>query len=167
MKKYCVDTSGLSTPLEYMPEDIYASLWERIRELITTGCMAVTREIYDEMTHITGMMGDCISNNRGLLLLEVGSGEWDWQSYLTCFKGMETTHHLYISEYNRNRKNTVGLADLSIIALGKSMSLPVVSMETPVRDQSATRRKIPDICWMESILHLDFNAFLRQEGIKL
>jgi hypothetical protein len=27
MKKYCLDTSGLSNPLEFMPEDIHVTLW--------------------------------------------------------------------------------------------------------------------------------------------
>jgi hypothetical protein len=42
MKQYCVDTSGFSTPLERMPDDIYGSLWMRVIEVVERGAIAVT-----------------------------------------------------------------------------------------------------------------------------
>jgi hypothetical protein len=54
MKKYVVDTSGISNPLETMPEDIHESAWKKIKECITNGDLAVTKEIYDEMVNIVG-----------------------------------------------------------------------------------------------------------------
>jgi len=73
-----------------------------------------------------------------------------------------------ISEYNGNRKNTVGLNDLTIIALAKTLGLPVVSSEKRVSSTTDTekRQKIPDICDKESIDHKTFNDLLRAEGIK-
>jgi len=37
MKKYCLDTSGFSTPLENMPEDIHETRWAKVAELVTSG----------------------------------------------------------------------------------------------------------------------------------
>ncbi len=34
MKKYAFDTSGISNPLESMPEDIHESMWKNFKEKI-------------------------------------------------------------------------------------------------------------------------------------
>ena len=57
MKKYCLDTSGLSNPLESMPEDIHSSLWLKIAGLVVDGKFAVTAEIYEELGHLPGPIG--------------------------------------------------------------------------------------------------------------
>jgi len=48
-KKYCLDTSGLSNPLEAMPEDVHSTLWKSVASVICAGKFAVTKEIYDEL----------------------------------------------------------------------------------------------------------------------
>jgi hypothetical protein len=53
---------------------------------------------------------------------------------------MQDDYRRYISEFNNNRKDTVGLNDISIIALGRTLNLPVVSMETLVKDEKSTKR---------------------------
>jgi len=63
-------------------------------------------------------------------------------------------------------KDTVGLNDMSIIALAKATGLPLVSMESSAGNSPKFKR-IPDICALDQIVHLDFNSFLRQEGIKI
>ena len=78
MKKYCFDTSGISNPLELMPEDIHASLWNGFKaKCLQPGIIAVTQEIYDEMPHIQGSVGQCIKDHKADLLMEVGD-DWDW-----------------------------------------------------------------------------------------
>src|SRR5262249_19409221 len=73
-KKYCFDTSGISNPLETMPEDIHESAWTKIKACIEGGMFAVTTEIYDEMIHITGTVGECIGAKEAALVLEIGGG---------------------------------------------------------------------------------------------
>lgn len=167
MKKYCLDTSGISNPLESMPEDIHASLWAEVRARIVAGSLAVTGEIFSEMEHIQGEMGDCIRENEVNLLLEVNDSSWPFESYIEHAARMQVDHAKFIRENLGNKKGTVGLNDISIIALGKCLSLPVVSMEKRKAHQSAKLRQIPDICDVEKILHMTFNDFLRAEGIKL
>jgi hypothetical protein len=166
MKKYCFDTSGISNPLESMPEDIHESAWAKIKGCIEGGMFAVTTEIYDEMIHITGTVGECIRANGGTLVLEIGEGEWDWDGYIGHITRMQDAHRRFISDFNNNRKGTICLNDLSIIALAKTLGLPVVSMESPVRNDSSLKRRIPDICKLEEVDHLPFSDFCRRERLK-
>lgn len=170
MKRYCFDTSGLSNPLEFMPEDIHPTIWARIRAFLEEGGVAVTSEIYDEMTRLPGSVGDCIRRNRDLLLMEVGVGAWNWNQYTAASSSMLTLHREFIAEYNGGGARTVGVNDISIIALAKTLNLPLVSMEksaTASPTPSQKKRRIPDICQLEGVTHLDFNDFLRAEGIQI
>lgn len=67
-KRYCLDTSGLSNPLENMPQDIHVSLWNQVMAVIAGGHLAVTQEIYGELTHLAGAVGECIKDNHANLV---------------------------------------------------------------------------------------------------
>lgn len=165
MKKYCFDTSGISNPLELMPEDIYESIWTNFKvNFLASGIIAVTQEIYEEMEHIPGTVGKCIKDNKSNLLLEVGE-DWDWESYIDHCNKMEDAHKDCISEFIGGTKKTVGLNDISIIALAKTLDLPVVSMESEVTAASK-KLHIPDVCKLQSVEHLTFSQFLRKENLK-
>jgi hypothetical protein len=169
MKAYCLDTSGLSTPLENMPEDIHSVLWIHVANVITDGKFAVTTEIYEELVNLPGPIGVCIKKNMRLMRLEIEEEDWDWQTYLGHVARMKTAYEPVISEYNGNRKGTVGLNDISIIALAKTLGLPVISSEKKLaaKQHSAKRQKIPDICDVENVPHMNFNEFLRAEGVTI
>jgi hypothetical protein len=78
MKRYCFDTSGISNPLEAMPEDIHQSMWGGFKtKCLESAIIAVTQEIYAEMEHIPGTVGQCIRDNKANLIMEVGE-DWDW-----------------------------------------------------------------------------------------
>jgi len=167
MKKYCFDTSGISNPLESMPEDIHESLWTGFKaKVLESGIIAVTQEIFEEMEHIPGTVGQCIKDNKANILLEVGEDwDWDWGTYIDNCNNMEDQHKDAISEFIGGTKKTVGLTDISIIALAKTLKLPVVSMESPVTSQSK-KLHIPDVCKLQSVEHLTFSEFCRKEGLK-
>jgi hypothetical protein len=76
MKAYCLDTSGLSTPLEHMPEDIHSILWTRIENVVANGRFAVTTEIYTELANLPGKIGKCIADNKAELQLEIEEEDW-------------------------------------------------------------------------------------------
>lgn len=82
MKTYCFDASGLTNPLQHMPEDLHEGMWNQIRAFIESGQIAVTTEIYEELTRIPGAIGDCIRSNKRHLVLEVYDDAWDWQAYV-------------------------------------------------------------------------------------
>lgn len=167
MKRYCFDTSGISNPLETMPDDIHESIWLKFNILIKEGHLAVTEEIYEEMTHIQGIVGSTIVKHKQQMVLEVNDPSWNWSAYVGFVRDMQIRHSVFVSENLGHKAGTIGLNDLSIIALAKSLDLPLVSMERPVTDPNSRKRKIPDICRLEGVEHLDFNAFLRRERIKI
>ena len=163
MPKYCLDTSAISNPLMAMPEDLYVSVWGKVVSVISSGAFCCTKEISDEYDHIRGNVGDCLRNNK--VLHEVGQDTWNWPEYVGHVQRMSTQYKAFISEYNSNRRNTVGLNDLSIVALAKTLQIPVVSMEGSDQGQiSLNRMRIPRLCVVEGIDHLDFNEMLRREG---
>ena len=164
MKAYCLDTSGLSNPLGSMPEDIHRSLWKKVAALVQSGKVAVTTEIFEELTHINGDIGDCLRASKSALQLEVGDEGWDFITYLEHTNRMQDDHKTVISEFNSGQKGTVGLTDLSIIALGRTLGLPVISMELHKPPGSKWQR-IPNVCATEGVEHLTFNDFLRRERI--
>jgi hypothetical protein len=147
-----------------MPEDIHRTLWKAIAGIVTAGKFAATAEIYAELTHINGDIGDCLKTNKAAVLLEVGDAAWDSIAYLGHAARMQVDHAEFISENNGNRKGTVGLNDLSIVALGLTLGIPVVSMETKLPSHAKSRR-IPNVCGLEGVEHLDFSDFLRREQI--
>lgn len=167
MPKYCLDMSGLSNPAQHMPQDIHASLWSQLEGLITAGTFATTAEVFEELTHILPPIGGCIAANASALVFEVGNKNWDWQRYLSHTNRMQIKYEGFISERNGNRENTINLNDLSVIALAKTLALPLISMEARKGAQAEKRRGIPDICDAEKVQHMTFSDLLRAEGIVL
>lgn len=160
-KLYCLDTSGISHPLEIMPESIgmYQHIWSHIRTKIEAGVFAVNAEIYDELCRLPGQVGICLRNNKDNLVLEIGEA-WHWERYVENFEEMRLRHQGIISEYNGNRKGTVGVNDVSIVALAKTLELPIISMESRSFQSSNTKVRIPGLCDLEGVEHLTFNDFL-------
>lgn len=150
-----------------MPEDIHTSLWARVCAVIESSALAATREIYDELVCIPGIVGECIKSNEANLLLEVGDARWDSIAYIGHATRMQQVYAHLISENNGGRKGTVGLNDISIIAMARTLRLPVISMELPKAHQTDKKATIPDICRLEGVPHMTFNDFLRAYGIKL
>jgi hypothetical protein len=163
MSKYCIDTSGLSHPYEEIPEDIHESLWARVRKTIVDGNVAVTPEIFDEVVHIDGGLGKFLDKHKALIIFEIEKGKWDWPSYVKHISRMQHDHRDFIREYCGGSPKTVCLNDISIIALAKTLHVPVVSMEKPV-DKTSKKRHIPDICIVENVVHLTFSDFCRKEN---
>lgn len=146
MKRYCFDTSGLSNPVETLPDDIYEPIWRGVIRVIEDGAIAVTTEVYDEMYgSIRSMVGECIAANKAKLLLEIGDDTWDYGAYTSIVTAMQVRHHDFIREYATGSPKTVGLKDISIIALAKALGLPLVSMERPVSANAKAKRKIPAV----------------------
>ena len=166
MKKYCFDTSGVSNPLEMMPEDIHRTMWEGFCGLIQNGHVAVTTEIYEEMCRIPGNVGECLAACKTELVLEVGEDHWDWQTYVMHIQQMQDRHQDLISEFTGGSSKTICLNDLTIIALARTLRLPVVSIQqnSYLDEIGSRKRRIPNICKAEGVVPLNFNDFLRKEN---
>jgi len=133
--------------------------------LIKSKAFAVTAEIYEELIRIEGEVGDCIRGHKDCLEFEVGDERWPYVDYINHSNRMQSEYDQFISERNGNRKGTIGVNDLSIIGLAKTLGLPVVSMEKRKSTEAKMRRAIPDICDLESVKHLTFNELLRAEKL--
>ena len=167
MKKYCLDMSGFSNPIQAMPEDIYVSLWAQLCDRVTAGQFAATAEVYDELTHISGKVGRCLVDHEAEIKLEVGTGDWDFATYLRHFDMLHPKYEPFINGTGGS-KMSLSIPDFSIVMLGKTLALPVVSMEIPCAQNHGTkRRKIPDVCVAENVVHMTFNDLLRAEGIRI
>jgi len=164
MPKYCLDTSAITNPLATIPQDLFPACWKGFEEMIMDGLFCCNAEIFLECTYIEGPIGDCLKSQKADLVFEIGQGQWDWLTYVGHINRMQSSYHDFISEYHGNRQNTIGLNDLSIVALAKTLSLPVVSMEAPARQPSTTKMRIPALCDAEGVDHLNFQELLRKEG---
>jgi hypothetical protein len=99
---------------------------------------------------------------------EIGVGNWDWNEYISNVNRMTKRYHAFISDYHNNRQSTIDLKDLSLVALAKTLTLPVVSMEGFDGGQiSETKMRIPRLCINENVIHYTFVELLRKEGISL
>jgi hypothetical protein len=89
-----------------------------------------------------GPIGDCIKENGAALEMEIEEESWHWLTYLGHYEDMKVRHESVISDYNGNRKGTIGLNDLTIIALAKTLGLPVISRRkrTSIRRATSERR---------------------------
>ncbi len=165
MKQYCLDTSGVSEPLQRTPEDLYPSLWKPIKDILASGRIAITKEIFDEMVVMDGSLGAFIKAHRQELLLEIG-GNWEWQDYVQNTNGLQQQFSGFISENNNDRKGTVGMNDISIIALAQTLRLPLINMEVEI-NESPKKKRTPNICRDIGVVSIQFNDFLRAEGLQI
>ncbi|MGQ4272619.1 DUF4411 family protein [Terrihabitans sp. B22-R8] len=149
-----------------MPEDIHKTMWAGFCNLVEGGKIAATTEIYEEMCHIPGAVGGSLLVSKAEIVLELGEPEWDWETYIGHTQQMQVDHAGFISEFTGGSSKTICLNDLTIIALAKTLALPVVSMERHVPEDPGTKkRRIPNICAVEGVEHLGFNDFLRREKL--
>lgn len=149
-----------------LPEDVplYRPIWQCVIRAIEAGKIGVTAEIYKEMCHITGDVGECIRASKDRLLMEVDDPSWDGAKYIAHFNRMRKTHGEWIAEYAmKSPAKTICLRDLTSVALAKSLKLPLISEESSAND-SPKHKRIPDICSLENVVPYSFNQFLRTEG---
>jgi hypothetical protein len=150
-----------------MPEDLYGPVWIKVIGLVRAGIFCCNAEIAEQYMHIEGAVGDCLREHIPTMLYEIGRPHWDWNGYVSHFNRMKVVYQAFISEYNGNRKNTVDVSDVSLVALAKTLCLPVVSMEGFDRGEgSAKKMRIPRLCDCEGVDHKTFNELLRTERVR-
>lgn len=149
-----------------MPEDVvlFRPIWDCVIATIESGKIGVTAEIYKEMCHITGDVGECIRASKDKLVMEVDDQSWEAPLYIAHFSRMQKTHHEWISDYTmKSPAKTICLQDLTSVALAKTLKLPLISSESSAGD-SPKHKRIPDICGLENVVPYSFNDFLKIEG---
>ena len=168
MARYVLDTSWISNPLLEMPPDIHISLWSRVKTLISDGAFCWNMEIWEELDgsikdpDVAACLRGCHTSGG---CFEVAHDRWDWNAYLERYEGVKVKYRQYISEYNGMRKSTVGLNDCSIVCLGKTLGLPVASMEAEATQPSSKKMRIPELCKREGVEHVNLTQLFRKENI--
>lgn len=166
MHRYCLDTSWISSPLLEIPPDVHVTLWRRVQTLIMDKVFCWNTEIAEELLgSIPEDIGNVISSVDSDCRYEIGDDSWDWNSYLEEIDNFRNRYRSFISEYNGNRKKTIGLNDCSIVCLAKILKLPVASMEIRPGQRSDSKMRIPELCEREGVAHFNFNELLRAEKI--
>jgi len=152
-----------------MPPDIHETLWRVLANLVDAGTFCWNKEIWNEIDG--SIYGDIAQNlkaaNKAGCLYDLDDPSWDVRSYIDNQNDLCARYSGYIAEYN-GKDNTVGLNDVSIIALAKTLNKPVASMERENTNpgSSLIRMRIPELCSREKIPHLNFVQLLRKEGVK-
>ncbi|KAF0104647.1 MAG: hypothetical protein FD144_1176 [Rhodospirillaceae bacterium] len=75
-KRLCIDTSGLTQPFRTYRQNIFPRLWDDVFEILASGEVAMTQEIFDE---ITAGRGDALTSHVGTcrqhLVLDVADAQ--------------------------------------------------------------------------------------------
>lgn len=166
MPKYCLDTSGLSKPFIDLPQHVFPTLWQKVGECIANDCFCWNDDIAEQFERLVEPLQSLLKNRERTCRFRDNDVSWPYDKYIALVSEWQTAYKQYISEFNDNRKDTIGLTDLSIVALAKTLTLPVVSMERPNSNQPSEKKiRIPELCEREKIKHLTFVEFLEAENI--
>ena len=95
-----------------LSDEVFASVWDQVIERFCGGVIGVTKEIYDEMLHIPGRLGECVKQNKGNLLMELNDKSWNWQLYVDHGTRMLVDHKNFISEYTKMKSDDTGVSKI-------------------------------------------------------
>ena len=169
MKKFVLDTSGLSKPIQDMPPHRHKRLWNCIKQSIGNGVFATTEEVFEEeMLLLPDGIGAYMADNRSSIVLDFGDPYVNWNDYVITANEMQILYRESTQRTLQGRTDTVGIKDISVVALAKVLNLPLVSEAALIHDTSQTyKRKIPNVCAEYSVKHLSFNEFIDAEDYDL
>lgn len=148
MEKYVFDSCIFINLQRRQPIDIFPSLWQKIGDLMKTGDIISSREVYDE--------------------LAIGGDELEkWaktrkESFLPSDIYIQQEVRALLAEYRGlvEGGSKTNSADPFVIALAKMKKCKVVTEE--VRTRNLRTPKIPDICDFYEIECIDFVRFARE-----
>lgn len=149
--KYVFDSNIYINLQRRQPIDVYPSVWSKISELMESGIVISSREVYDE--------------------LSVGNDDIvEWakarkESFLPSDVEIQKRVRKILAEHRGlveggKKKNS---ADPFVIALAQEKKCTVVSEE--VRSNSMEAPKIPNVCEAYGIPQIDLVAFMREMKI--
>lgn len=166
MTNYCLDTSGVSKPWLELPVRVFPTLWLKVWDRIENDCFCWNDEIAQEIDRLDDPLRKKLKSREHVCRFRNDSTLWPYGNYSNLILEWERKYSQYIQENHGNRTGTIGRADLSIVALAKTLTLPIVSMERPnTSSPSKTKIRIPELCKRENITHLNFVEFLEAEGV--
>jgi Domain of unknown function (DUF4411) len=157
LKRYCIDTSGLTFLWrDFYPPDVFPSLWNDIETCINDRRLISPDEVLEELK--TG-----------------GDSLYDWaKAKPDLFVRHDTAIQGIVSDilahpehskllYSKHATSLV-VADPFVIAAAQVHGCSVVSNESFMFTPSPNKTKIPNVCADRGIEHLSVLEFIKEQG---
>lgn len=148
MAKYVFDSNIFINLQRRHPIDVFPSLWDKIGELMDSGIIISSQEVYDEI-----MVG--------------GDDLEKWvQSKKQCFYPSDVSIQTQVRDILSTHRGLVeggkkkNSADPFVIALAKHKNCKVVTEEKPTNNPKSP--KIPEVCKAYNINYIDFVGLARE-----
>ncbi len=151
MAQYVFDSNVFITLNRRQPSDIYPSLWNKLGELMASGDVISSIEVYDEISIGGDDLKEWAKKHKEYFLPSEVSVQQVVRDILKKHRGLVE---------GGKKKNS---ADPFVIALAKENQCKVVTEETRTRNMNSP--KIPDVCDCYKIDCVDFVTFAREVNI--
>ncbi|MBP3238703.1 MAG: DUF4411 family protein [Lachnospiraceae bacterium] len=151
MAKYVFDSNIFMNLQRRQPIDIYPSLWNKIGELMTSGIIISSQEVYDEIAVGGDELEKWVKSRKEYFLPSDVAIQSEVRTILQNYRGLVE---------GGKKKNS---ADPFVIALAKENQCTLVT-EEKINGNKDTP-KIPDICDVYDIKCVDFVTFSREEKL--
>lgn len=151
MAKYVFDSNIFMNLQRRQPIDIYPSLWNKLGELMTSGIIISSQEVYDEIAVGGDELEKWAKSRKEYFLPSDVAIQSEVRTILQNYRGLVE---------GGKKKNS---ADPFVIALAKENQCTLVTEEK--RNGNKDTPKIPDICDVYDIKCIDFVAFSIEEKL--
>lgn len=152
--KYCFDTSAFIEPWRRLyPPDVFPAVWEKLDDLIGTGRLIATIEVYEDLKRKDDEILEWAKIRKDIFLpIDDGIQE-------TLIEILGTYPRLVDSKRGRSG------SDPWVVALARMEECAVVTYETP--SGNLDKPKIPDVCQDMRIDSMNLLDLFREEGWRL
>lgn len=151
MAKYVFDSNIFMNLQRRQPIDIYPSLWNKLGELMTSGIIISSQEVYDEIAVGGDELEKWAKSRKEYFLPSDVAIQSEVRTILQNYRGLVE---------GGKKKNS---ADPFVIALAKENQCTLVTEEK--RNGNKDTPKIPDVCDEYAIKCIDFVTFSREEKL--
>jgi hypothetical protein len=162
---YSIDTNVFieiwSPPANIFSKARMPELWDHIEKLVEAGKIFATKEVYDELKrHATPELLTWLKNHKDMFIFEKAQ--------------VEAATHIINDVYSKYkegyRPDVMNGADPFVVAAAMTRSAVVFTLEheQPNHDPANTNSpKIPTVCDIYGIEHVNIEEFIRREGFKI
>lgn len=151
-EKYVFDSNIFINLQQRQPRDIYPSVWGKIDDLMESGIVISSQEVYDELERGDDALSEWAKTRKECFLPSDIPIQERVRKILSEYRGLV--------EGGKKRNN----ADPFVIALAQELQCSVVTEEG--RSNSIIAPKIPNICDIYKVPCLNFVSFIRKMNLK-
>ena len=149
--KYSIDTSALLEGWRrFYPPDVFPALWEKLEELIESGELRATEEVFHEIERKDDELHKWVRDHANMFI------PLDEQIQIAVLEILQDHKRLLDT-----RKNRSG-ADPFVIALAKLEACTVVTNERATNSEN--KPNIPDVCSALGIRAINLLELIREQG---